>query len=406
MKILYILNVFPTISETFIVNEITGLIDLGHEIEIISLNRPKQGIIHKRIKDYDLIRRTTYLKFDSNKYSRLEIFEKATHELFENGRLTTEQKNKLLDLCYQKKQGKEIALRRFLDCLNLIKIIKEKNIEHIHCHFAKENVLMAYAISRMIGIPYTFTTHAYDIFINPNKSLKIWAQHAKKVITISEFNKRYMNEQLGINLKIEIITYSKYLDKLKPVKEYSVCPFKIISVSRFVEKKGYPYLIEACKILKQRNIAFSCEIHGYGPEKKKLEQLIGKQGLHKDVSLKGELNHEEVIEFIKKGSVFVLPCIKASNNDMDGIPNVLMESMALEIPTIATDVTGIPELIDHETNGIMVPQNDSSALADAIVKIKNDPVFAESIRKKSREKVMEKFNVEKNVKKLVEVFGK
>ena len=89
---------------------------------------------------------------------------------------------------------------------------------------------------------------------------------------------------------------------------------------------------------------------------------------------------------------------------MDGIPVVLMESMAMEIPTISTNISGIPELIDDSVNGIMVPQKDAAALADAILKIKEDVEFAEKIRKKSREKVADKFDIEKNIKKLVEVF--
>jgi glycosyltransferase involved in cell wall biosynthesis len=405
MNILYILNRFPKISETFILNEIVGLINLGHKVRIVSLLKPLEKKFHKEIRDYNLIKLTHYLKYRPGHYSRLKTFEKGIKKFFECKFLTKEQKAQLIYLCYEKKQGKEVAFRKFLDVLNIIKIIRKEKIKHIHNHFAGPNVDYAYVLNKVIGIPYTFTTHAYDIFSEVQKDMKKWANNAKKVIAVSKFNKKYMNKKLGIPLnKIQIITYSKYLDKLKPLKKHRRSPFKIISISRLAEKKGYPYLIEACKILKDKKIEFSCEIQGEGPERKKLEMLIKKYRLKNKVKLGEALTHEEVIEFMKTGSVFVLPCIRAKNGDMDGIPNVLMESMALEIPTISTDVTGIPELIDNNINGIIVPQNNAESLAQAIIKIKNNPDFADKIRKKGRKKVMEKFNVEKNVRKLVRVF--
>ena len=327
--------------------------------------------------------------------------------MFDDRLIKKEEKLKLLDLCYDKKEGREIALRRFLDILELISIVKERKIEHIHCHFAQENVEMAYLLKQIMGLPYTFTTHAFDIFVNPDKKVEKWADNAKKVISVSKFNKDYMHEKLRIPLeKMEIVTYSKYVDKLKPVEKYIFSPFKIISVSRLAEKKGYPYLIEACKILKNKGIDFSCEIQGEGHLKEELRNLIKKNNLEEEIRLGRALTHEEVLDFIRSGSIFVLPCIVAKNNDMDGIPNVLMESMALEIPTISTHVTGISELIEDGVNGILVKQKNAEELAEAIMEIKNNRELAERIRKKGREKVMEKFNVEKNVHKLAEVFAR
>ena len=412
MKILYLLNVFPKLSETFILNEITGLIDLGHDIKIIALHNLKEEKVHDKVKEYNLINKTKYLEFYSdweektNKYSKLKVFELGSWALFNSSRLSKEERFKLLDLLYESEPNNEVAFRKFLDCLDIIKIIKEKKIKHIHCHFADENVAIAYIINKVIGIPYTFTTHAYDIFISPDKDIKKWADNAKKVITISEYNKKYMYEKLRIPLeKIEIVTYSKYLNKLKPIKEYRNDPFRLISISRLIEKKGYPYLIKACKILKDKGISFSCDIQGEGKQKEELKELIKKNNLENDIKLGGVFTHEEVLEFMETGSVFVLPCIQAKNGDMDGIPNVLMESMAKEIPTISTKLVGIPELIENNVNGILVPQKNPETLAEAIIKIKNDNEFADRIRKKGRERVMEKFNVEKNVRKLLEVFS-
>lgn len=403
LHILYLLNQFPVLSELFVLNEITGLIDLGHNVYIISINRPHEKKVHNNVKSYSLMNKTTYL--ESMPYSYKQILKAAIAALFTDRTLLIKEKFQLLKLCYDNDMD-GLGVKLFLSCLAIIKIIKDKGINHIHCHFAYKNVQWAYLIHQVLKIPYTFTTHANDIFVNrPYQNIQKWAVHAKKVITISEFNKKYMSREFNIpSDKIEVVTCSKYLDTLEPVQEYTRSPFRIISVSRLVEKKGYPYLIQACKILKDRGIAFSCTIHGEGEERPLLEKLIQENRLEYDIRLGVALTHDEVITFMKTGSVFVLPCIRTDNNDMDGLPNVLLESMVMEIPTISTNISGIPELIEDGVNGIIVPQKDPLALAEAIIKVRDNPNFTERIRKKGKERVLQAFDVNKNVRKLVEIF--
>jgi glycosyltransferase involved in cell wall biosynthesis len=298
--------------------------------------------------------------------------------------------------------GWELSLKYFLWSLEIAGIIKSQDIQHLHLHFASPLVWLAYILHRFLGISYTFTTHANDIFVNPSPFLRQWADSSKRVITVSEFNRKYINENFNIPLdKIDIINYCIYVDKIEPIKKYTNDPFKIVSISRLVEKKGYQYLLEACKMLKDSNVKFSCEIRGEGPQRSILERIIATNGLKEEVTLGGFIKHEDVFRFIRSGSVFVLPCIRAGDDDMDGIPNVLMEAMASEVPTVSTDITGIPELIDDGIDGIIVPQNDPRSLADAILKIRNDTNFAEKIRKNGREKIRKKFNVDSNVKLLL-----
>lgn len=388
-------------------NEITGLIDLGYHVHVISLAPPIMRIPHKHISKYSLLGKTTYVQ--ATRASLSTLFLKSLSHLKGNSVATIREKLYLLSTCYNHQPGRiglKPALRRFCSCLEILPVIKYRRIDHIHCHFTRQNVHIASVLNKVFHIPYTFTSHAGDIFVAPDKNLKGWAEQAKRVITISRFNTHYMHTQFGIPLeKIVVVPYSKYLDQLTPVQEYSGNPFRIVSVSRLVEKKGYPYLIRACKILKDKGTAFSCIIHGDGEEKTLLERLIQDNKLEHDVLLKGGLAHDEVIRFMKTGSVFVLPCVRAKNNDMDGLPNVLLESMAMAIPTISTRLVGIPELIEDGVNGFLVPPNNASALAEALIRVKENPEFAEQIRQKGRERVLKEFDVHNNVNILVRIWN-
>lgn len=404
-NLLYLLQTFPLLSEVFVLNEITGFLDLGWNVQIVSLDHSYEKLMHDNVIRYRLLERTMYLENLADSSKRILVV-KGMCALLMNRTLSLKNRLRLLHCCYDKSAGKGLTLIWFLSCLPIIKLIQEHHIEHIHCHFAYQNVRLAYILHQMLPISYTFTMHAYDIFVeHPYRDLSNWAACAKKVITISEFNRQYLHTMFDLPLQnIEIVPCSKYFDPLTPVQNYTVAPLRIVSVSRLVEKKGYPYLIKACQILKDRGIVFSCTIHGEGPERETLENLIVTHGLQQDIHLGGALVHHDVIEFIKTGSVFVLPCIRARNNDMDGLPNVLLEAMALEIPTISTDISGIPELIEHGENGVIVPPENPLALAEAILTIHSHPDLAEKIRKNGRKRVLQEFDVQRNVGKLAALF--
>ncbi|MBD3273440.1 glycosyltransferase, partial [Candidatus Dependentiae bacterium] len=395
---------FPELSQTFVLNEITFLTDLGHDISIASLWNLKRKTIHKKIKKYGLLNKTIYLNQDID--SKKEWSNKKNFNILKSIFKTKMSKDKqnLLNILYDKRKNIKLILHDFYYCSKLIKKIKEEKIDHIHCHFACYNVYLVYVVSKILNIPYTFTTHAIDIFASPSKDIKKWANDAKKVITVSDYNKKYMMDKFGIDKKnIDVIHCGVNLNLFKPIDYNTNSQINILSVARLVEKKGIKYLIKSCKILKDQNINFHCSILGDGDLRNDLQKLIDKNNL-KNVDLMGFVNQNKVLKEFEDSDVFVLPCIESSNGDKDGIPVSLMEAMAREVPVISTDVTGIPELIENNKNGVIVPQKDANALAEAIVKIKKNREFADRIRKKGREKVMEEFNIEKNVKKLVNIF--
>ncbi len=141
-------------------------------------------------------------------------------------------------------------------------------------------------------------------------------------------------------------------------------PPLILSVGRLRSKKGLDILVKACARLRKSDIAFRCEIIGYGPEELALRGLIDSHGLQQHVRMTGKLGHDEVLDRMRTARIFALPCRIDADGDRDGIPNVILEAMAMGLPVVSTPVSGVPEIVEHGRTGWLVPPDDAAALAD------------------------------------------
>jgi glycosyltransferase involved in cell wall biosynthesis len=157
------------------------------------------------------------------------------------------------------------------------------------------------------------------------------------------------------------------------------------------------HLVRACRIFKDQGYDFTCHIIGEGPQRSELRSLIEQLSLEDTVHLRGTLPHEEVIENYRQATLFVLPCIKAKDGDMDGIPNVLPEAMAMQVPVVSTDISGIPELVDDQVNGLLAPPGDEKALAAAMARLLDDPALCERLGQSGRQSIVDTFDVNQNV---------
>lgn len=183
-------------------------------------------------------------------------------------------------------------------------------------------------------------------------------------------------------------------------------PFTIVSSERLVEKKGFEYLIDACKLLVGR-INFRCIIGGNGDLLDNLNERISELELTEFVTVTGEtLLQEDIPDFMHGGHCYCLPCVWASDNDVDGLPQMLMEAMACGLPFISTHLVGIPDLvIDHQT-GLLLEPNNSELIANAIENLYQNPDLCSSLAQNSREIIVEKFNLINSVDPLINEFNK
>jgi glycosyltransferase involved in cell wall biosynthesis len=167
-----------------------------------------------------------------------------------------------------------------------------------------------------------------------------------------------------------------------------------------VEKKGYPYLIEACRLLIDRGYDVRLRIVGGGEMKDALRRHIAEVGLDERVELLGARPQDEVIELYRTATVFALPCVVLDNGDRDGIPNVLVEAMRLGLPVVSTAVSGIPELVGDETTGLLVPPRDAEALASALARLLDDAQLRARLATGAAHRVAREFDLTANAARL------
>jgi glycosyltransferase involved in cell wall biosynthesis len=268
----------------------------------------------------------------------------------------------------------------------------------LHAHFGSVATSVAWLASRLTGVPFLFTAHAKDIFHDSVSAVDLHRKlaDASAVITVSDFNVAYLQKHFGEAAAHVHRIYNGLALEQFPFTSPRQRPPRIVAVGRLVEKKGFGILIEACAHLAQRRSDFVCEIIGAGEEEGKLKAMIEALGLHDRVRMLGAQPQGEVIRRIQGAAVFAAPCIVGSDGNRDGLPTVLLEAMALGAPCVATDVTGIPEVLRHNQTGLMVPQNDPQTLALALEHLLSDPGLRVRLSHAARSLIEAEFPVHKN----------
>jgi glycosyltransferase involved in cell wall biosynthesis len=295
----------------------------------------------------------------------------------------------------------------FLKSVWLAKELKGSSVQSVHVHFAWLSGAAGMILSQLLDLPFTVTAHAYDIYSVQNDLLNLTAQMADHLVTISEYNRQVILRRLNTlaSEKITVIRCGIDLDKFQfELGELANPCFEITSVGSLIEKKGHEYLIRACHELELQGINFHCVIVGGGENKQLLQTLIRDLNLEDRVFLVGPQTQTWVIDRLRKSDLFALACVTAKDGECDGIPVVLMEALAMQVPVISTSVSGIPELVRDGETGLLVPERDSSALASAIVCMIQNKSLSQRLAREGRVLVKEDYDVTKNAGQLVALF--
>lgn len=309
---------------------------------------------------------------------------------------------------------RKIYLKEFFQAVALAeRLIQAPRVRHLHAHFCHSATTITWLASMITGLPFSFTAHAKDIYdesLNPAGLLRRKLDAAQFVVTCTEANLQHLR-CLGSKTPIHRIYHGVNVDfsqllARQRIESPSVGKLPcILGVGRRVAKKGFDTLVEACGLLHRRALSFSGVIAGEDGEHGALvRQRIANLGLNDYFRFTGPLGQDQLYQEYRQASVFCLPCRVLDNGDRDGIPNVLMEAMACGLPVVTTNVSGIPELVTHEVNGLLVPPDDPVALAGALARLHRDPLLAQRLGRAAQATVQTHFDGERLAKQLLVLF--
>lgn len=373
----YIMKRYPRLTETFIINEIRAMERLGADLRIFSLLQPEPPPHHPMVAEITAplfflparwgakLRRIAHSHLTALKTAPLRYAGASARAL----QWSVTAKSPVAVWKHFARAGFVAA-----EC-------KRQNIAHIHAHFANTPSSVAHFASLMTGIPFSFTAHAKDLYLTPKPVIARRTRAARFVATCTGYNARYLESlQDGPASKINLIYHGIDLDMFNR-RTVAAAPGElplILSVGRLVPKKGLDDLIAACARLHAEGLKFRCRIIGEGPLRPALEAQIEAAGLRGIVALEGAMTHAKLIALYATADLFALAPRIEEDGDRDGIPNVIAEAMAIGLPVVSTQVSGIPELVRDGETGLLVPPRDPPALARAMREmLENRPLAQE-----------------------------
>jgi colanic acid/amylovoran biosynthesis glycosyltransferase len=386
----YVLKMYPRFSETFILNELLELERQGLQVRIFSLRPPNDGVFHA---DVARVRaRVTYIPAVD--------LRKALSFVGPHARLLASRPASYARAVLRT-VGRATSLRTFVRAGYVADYVRREGIAHVHAHFASAPTSVALEVSRLLGVPYSFTAHAKDIYIEGVRQddLSEKLGNARFAVTVSEYNRRYLASLDG-GARLVRVYNGLDLERYKTQRTEREEPPLVFAVGRLIEKKGFADLVRACALLRRDGVAFRCRIVGKGPLQAELAGLVSALGLEDRVELSGAIPREQLVGHYRAASVLVAPCVVGSDGNRDGLPTVLVEAMALGVPVVATAVTGIPELVEDGRTGLIVPERDPRALAGAIRRVLADPSGAAGLAEAARRRVERDFDLSANVAEL------
>lgn len=268
----------------------------------------------------------------------------------------------------------------------------------VHAHFLGVASTIALVASRMTGVPLTISAHAGDIFCT-GEGLPAKGRFARRVFVCCQSNVKELAARKIPKEKIEVSYHGlpgDFAARTRETRKEHEKP-RIVALGRFVEKKGFRYLVSALKELKRWGRHCTLAIYGDGPLESDLREAVRHLDLTGRVEFPGWVEDGDTSVLYAGADAVVCPSVIAGGGDRDGIPNVIIEAMALGIPVVAARVGGIPEAIEDESTGMLVPPNDHVLLAEAINRILSDSSLRETVIENARARAAKQFDITKNV---------
>ena len=376
MKVLYVLKRYPRLSETFVVQEISGLEARGIVVGVDALLPPEDGPRHPAT---DGVRASVRYVPRRPRLRRRPVF--TSHS-----RLFVRHPARWVREALRARR--QHTWRRFLQGGLVAERALRDGVDSLHAHFATAAAEVAGHASALSGVPFTVTAHAKDIYSVENAArLADRLGRASAVVTVSNHNAAHIQ---GVVPAVPLRVIRNGVSLAAPAETSGDGP--VLCVARLVEKKGVDLLIEAIARLHRAGRPVTLELIGDGPLRERLTEQATALGVAHAVHFRGAQPSTVVEEAYRRAAMVVLPCRVAADGDRDGLPTVLVEALARGLPVVTTDVVGIGELVRDGESGLLVPPEDPDAIADAIARLSDDREFARSLGTEGRSLVATEYD--------------
>ena len=423
-SVAYVLMGYPRISELFIASEIARVEQQGVALRLIVM-KPSDEPTHHPVVDR-IVAQPVYLQdftsLSDRTFTRW-LRDNVPQSLGPIGRVARRHPLRLARTAgwaaaqsWRDRRGwrpRAVYLKEWMRAAAVADELSHgRPVTHIHAHFAHRTTTVAWWAAHVLGLPFSFTGHAKDIYQadqNPHGLLERKMRAAAFVVTCTDANRRHLHA-ISPTTPVHVVYHGLNADFSRLVGDASLPQrpdrLRVISVGRLVAKKGFDVLVDALALLTERGVEVTAAFAGEpGPEGDSIRERVATKGLTDRVQFLGTLTQAELFDEYRGSNVFALACRITDDGDRDGIPNVMMEAMAAQLPVVSTAVSGIPELVENDVNGLLVPPEDAGALADAIWRLSKDPALSQRLAAAGAETIAEHFDGEVLARRMVDLFA-
>jgi len=401
MRLGIIVTEFPKTTETFILRDVMQFSREGHEIRLYHMSRFRK---HDEVHDFAR---------PILGWARSFGFILDRRVLGALGRAVLRKPLTLLKIMLDLIRGfwrHPVILAKSLvilpKCLAIAEDLTAWGADHVHGEFASHPATCCWIVGRVTCLPYSVSCRAHDIFIT-QAMLDRKLGEAAFIRTITDYNVRFLKERVPAlaHREMHVIHSSLDTDHVPALERTPDGPFHVLYVGSLEVRKGIDFLLEALHSAGDKLGTWKLSLIGAGPLEQHLRSQVAGLGLQDHVEFLGPQPHETVSRYYGLAHVVVVPSIIGPGGRTEGIPNVVIEALAHQRPVITTRVSGIPELVEDRVTGSLVEPEDAAAIAARLVEIHDDPAAAYAWARHGRQRVVEEFNLVRNVRRQLELFA-
>lgn len=409
----YIMSRFPKLTETFVLDEIVQLNRDGCKVEIFPLWREPAKLMHEDARRW--VQAAQFLPGLS-----WEIIADNYFWLSEKPRRYFTALWSLLRYNISSPRFLAGALAAFPKASTMARRMQQQRVAHLHAHFASHPAAIAYVVNQLTDIPWSFTAHGSDLH-REQAMLGEKVRTAKFTVAISQYNKRFILQHCAAEHadKLKVVHCGVDLLNFATVKQVNSAPqsdgdslptnladdvTRIVCIGTLHEVKGQAFLIRACAQLSSKN--WQCHLVGDGEDRGKLESLASSLGVRDQVIFHGQCTRDQVREVLSQMNIACAPSVPTADGRREGIPVALMEAAAACLPLVASDLSGIPELVEDGETGLLTPIRDVAGIAAAITRLVDDPLLRARLSQAARKKIELEFSLANNVATLQDLMFK